>query len=105
MTREKMVYVSQFMVTKGIPKDLRDKIHRYLDYNWDLKKMIKIEEEELMGMLNNELRDQIKSHLTGRILLEVDLFSKNFGMDFLSSITHIFAKKSYAVDDNIIYED
>jgi hypothetical protein len=45
------------MLTKGIPKDLRDKIHRYLDYNWDLKKKIKIEEEELMDLLNKELKD------------------------------------------------
>lgn len=103
--REKMNYVTQFMMTKGIPRDLRDKIHRFLEYNWELKKNIKIEEEELMDLLNNELKDQIRSHLTGRILLEVDLFSKNFNMDFLSSMTHIFNKKSYAVDDNIIYED
>ena len=93
------------MINKGIPKDLRDKIHRYLDYNWDLKKKIKIEEEALMDLLNNELKDQIRSHLTGRILLEVDLFSKNFNMDFLSQMTEIFIKKSYALDDNIIYED
>lgn len=43
--------------------------------------------------------------MTGRILLEVDLFSKNFSVEFLSQMTHIFKKKSYAVDDNIIFED
>jgi hypothetical protein len=41
---------------KGIPKELRDKIHRFLDYNWELKKTIKIDEEELMELLNHELR-------------------------------------------------
>lgn len=78
------------MTTKGIPKDLRDRIHRYLDYNWELKKSIKIDEDELMELLNNDLRNQIKSHLTGRILLNVEFFEKNFEVDFMSQITHIF---------------
>lgn len=67
-----MIYVNQFMTTKGIPKELRDKINRYLDYNWETKKKIKIEEDELMELLNKDLKDQIKSHLTGRILLDVN---------------------------------
>lgn len=72
------------MNTKNIPKELRDKINRYLDYNWETKKKIKIEEEELMDLLNNELKSQIKSHITGRILLDVNVLQKNFGADFLS---------------------
>lgn len=100
-----MLYVTQFMLNKGIPKDLREKINRYLDYNWNLKKKIKIDEEELMEILNKDLGCQVQSHLTGRILLEVELFYKNFNMDFLSKMTTIFERKSYAVDDNIIYED
>lgn len=57
MHREKMVYVNQFMNQQGIPKDLRDKIHRYLDYNWEFKKKIKIEEDELFALLNYDLKD------------------------------------------------
>lgn len=32
---EKMKYVNRFMKQKGIPEDLRNKIVRYLEYNWE----------------------------------------------------------------------
>lgn len=43
-------------------------------YQWEMKKQIKIEEGEVMGMLNSELRETIQSFITGRILLCSDFF-------------------------------
>ena len=58
-----------------------------------------------MMLLNYELRSSIKSHLTGRILLNVECFEENFGIEFLSAVTSLFVKRTYSNDDNIIYED
>jgi hypothetical protein len=51
-----------------LPRDLRTKIIRYLEYNWEEKKKIKIEEGELYDLLNKNLRDKITVCLNGRIL-------------------------------------
>jgi len=47
---------------------LRLKIRRYLEYMWDSKKEIKIDEKEVMAMLNESLREKITVYLNGRIL-------------------------------------
>ena len=69
------------MITHDIPLDLRIKIRKYLQYNWELKKEVKIEEEELMNLLNEDLRNLISSCYTGRIILKTEFFEKNFELD------------------------
>jgi len=99
-----MNYVNLFMKSKGIPKELRVKIRRYLEYNWELKKTMKIEEEEVMGLLNEDLASKITVFLNGRILQSISCL-QDFPIDFLSQLTFIFIKKTFAVDENIIYEN
>ncbi len=98
-----MTYVNKFMANKGLPKDLRAKIRRYLEYNWEYKKMIKIEEEEVMYLLNEDLKSKITVYLNGRHLHFIDLFGE-FRLDFISELTFQLQKKKYALDDNIIFE-
>lgn len=71
---ERMKYVNRFMKQKGIPDDLRTKIIRYLEYNWELKKQYKIEESEVYSMLNENLRDKITVYINGRILQNTQVF-------------------------------
>lgn len=52
---EKMKYVNKFMKQKGLPDELRARIVRYLEYNWEQKKQIKIEENEVYNLLNENL--------------------------------------------------
>lgn len=66
--REKMNYVNKFLLTKKIPSELRLRIRRYLEYMWESKKIIKIDEKEVMAMLNESLREKITVYLNGRIL-------------------------------------
>lgn len=63
-----MNYVEQFLREKEIPIDLRQQVKRYLEYNWELKKLYKIEESQLLGLLNDNLRGKIIVYLNGRIL-------------------------------------
>ena len=51
------MYVNQFMVKKDMPPELRMKIRRYLDYIFESKKDIKVEEAEVFSMLNEGLKD------------------------------------------------
>ena len=102
--KEKMTYVNQFLVHKDIPKDIRMKVRHYLEYVWTSKKEIKIEEKEVMDILNENLRDKLILYLNGRILKNIKVF-EDFDIEFLSEITFIFKQVTYMIDDNIIVED
>ena len=102
--KEKMTYVNQFLVHKDIPKDIRMKVRHYLEYVWTSKKEIKIEEKEVMDILNENLRDKLILYLNGRILKNIKVF-EDFDIEFLSEITFIFSQVTYMIDDNIIVED
>ena len=102
--KEKMTYVNQFLIHKDIPKDIRMKVRNYLEYVWTSKKEIKIEEKDVMKILNENLRDKLTLYLNGRILKDIKVF-EDFDLEFLSEITFIFAQVTYMIDDNIIVED
>lgn len=87
--KEKMNYVNKFLVQKQIPFELRLRIRRYLEYMWEMKKQIKIDEKEVMAMLNESLREKITVYLNGRILQRMTYFT-SFGLDMLSELTFYF---------------
>jgi len=58
-----MQYIQQFMHLRSIPQDLQVKIKNYLRYNWELKKDLKIEENEVMDMLNDDLKGKLVVYL------------------------------------------
>ncbi|CDW85301.1 UNKNOWN [Stylonychia lemnae] len=102
--REKMMYVNQFLSSKSIPKDLIARINKYLQYNWELKKQIKIEEKELMDLLNSDLRDRITIYLNGQILHKIRALD-SFKIDFKSSLTFAMKRKSFSTDENLVVEE
>ena len=42
--RERMMYTNQFMKNKDMPLDLRRKVRRYMDYIYESKKEVKVDE-------------------------------------------------------------
>jgi hypothetical protein len=99
--KEKMTYVNQFLIRKEIPKELRLKIRRYLEYVLNSKKSVKVDQEEVFEVLNKNLEIKMRAFLNARILKNIKVF-KNFEIDFLSDITKQFKKQTFTVDDNII---
>jgi hypothetical protein len=87
--REMMNYVNKEMISKQIPSELRMKIRRYLEYNYEQKKIVKIDEGEVFALLNENLKEKITVYLNGRILKNMKFFEE-FGLDFLSELTFYF---------------
>lgn len=44
------------------------RIVRYLDYNWEMKKNLKIDEEDVYKLLGENLRDEILLQINGLVL-------------------------------------
>ena len=98
-----MIYVDRFLKQKCIPLNLRVQVKRYLEYNWQLKKIYKIEEYDLLSLLNENLRGKITVYFNGRILQNIDVLCK-FPIEFLSNLSFLMRKQTYSIDDNLIIE-
>ena len=72
--KEKILHVNQFLMHKQIPKYLRLKVRRYLEYMFEYKKQYKLSEIEVLNMLNENLKDQVIVHLNGRMLKKTRIF-------------------------------
>ena len=98
-----MQFVLQFLALRNIPVEIRVKIKRYLDYNFEMKKLLKIEEEEVFELLNDDLKGKMIVYLNGRLLQSVNVFQE-FPLEFLSSLTFILNRRSITMDDYIFNE-
>jgi hypothetical protein len=78
-----MNYVEIFLREKKIPAPLRLNIRRYLEYNLEVKKICKIEESEVLSILNDNLKNKLTVYLHGRLLQNI-LVLNSFPIDFLS---------------------
>ena len=87
-----------------MPKDLNVKIKRFLDFNFELKKDLKIEENEVMSLLNDDLKGTLAVYYNGRILKSVAVFSE-FSLEFLSSLTFVLNKRTYTSEEYIFNEE
>ena len=65
--------------------------------------MYKLQEKDVLNMLNNDLRDQVMIYLKGRILQNSHAF-QHFNLVFLSFICFEFESMPFALDDNIFEE-
>ena len=98
-----MTYVNQFLIRKEIPKELRLKIRRYLEYVLNSKKSIKVDQEEVCSILNKNLEFKMRALLSGRILKNIKVL-KRFDDAFLTEMVGLFKKQTFSLDDNIVGE-
>jgi hypothetical protein len=91
------------MIHHKLPTEFRIKVRHYMNYLYDSKKLDKLEEEDVMEMLNENLRFETTVHLNGKLLNETPLF-KSFDVEFLSQLTFIIKKRIFVIDEHIFYE-
>lgn len=75
----------------------------YLDYLVDYKKKYKLEEKDVLGMLNLTLRKQVIAFLNGKMLEECPFFCE-FSDGVISKITFQLIRKTFSIDDHIFDE-
>lgn len=81
--REKIMQVNDFMIHNHIPLKFRIKVRRYLNYLYDNKKEYKLDEQDVLDMLNDNLKVETTIHLNGKLLNDTPFF-KSFEVAFLS---------------------
>lgn len=71
-----MMYVNKYMINKQMPKNLRLKIRRFLDYNFEQKKDIKLEDKDIYLEMNRNLKLRLQVFLIGRILTKISFLDR-----------------------------
>lgn len=66
----KSLHINQFLQSKDIPNEFRLEIMTYLEYLIEYKRNYKLEENEVLEMLNDNLREQVIAFLNGRMLMD-----------------------------------
>ena len=98
--RTQMLNINRFLLHRRIPKEMRTKVRRYLDYVMDEKKKSQIEEHELMALLSAPLRDELLIFFHGTIMHNCSMFD-DFPIDFLSYLTFFMNSEQFSVGDTI----
>ena len=65
--------------------------------------MYKIEENEVLTLLNDNLRGKIIVYFNGKILKSIEVLG-SFPIEFLSNLSFILTKRVYAIDDDCVIE-
>lgn len=102
--RERMLYVEQFLRQKDIPEQLRKKVRRYLEYILEQKKIYKIEETEVLELLNVNLKGKVEVYLNACVFYNITIFMK-FPIEFLSNLNYILQPQIFALNETIIFEE
>lgn len=89
---------------KKIPKVFHKKIKRYFQYIIENKRQYKLEENEVMEMLNDNLKVELVVHLNGKMLHDSTLF-RYFSLTFLSDLTFALIRETYTIEEAIFNED
>lgn len=71
---------------------------------FEYKKQYTLSEIEVLNMLNENLKDQVKVHLNGRMLKNTRIFGI-FDFRFLSEITFLFLNETFFMYEHIFEEN
>lgn len=95
--------VTQYMTKKKVPRAIMQKVQRYFKYIVKNKREFKLELEEVLDLLNDNLRMELIVHLNGKMLHDSPIF-RFFSLSFLGELTFTLKTETYGFDD-IIYEE
>lgn len=68
--RLRSLHINQFLVHENISNEFRIKIMTYMEFLIDYKQKYKLEENEVLDMLNENLREWVIAYLNGRIIMD-----------------------------------
>ncbi|CDW79507.1 UNKNOWN [Stylonychia lemnae] len=102
--RENMFYVGKWMKQHDLGNELRVQIRRYLEFQWDLREQMKIEEEDVMNLLNEDLREKLILYTNAKSLRNLS-FCNQFKLEFITDLAFQMKSQTFGVGENVIMVD
>ena len=101
--RKRVMALNSYMKQKALPHDLRFRVRRYLDYIWEHQEKNKMEEDDILEMLSEPLRDEIYTHTRGPVFRTYSLF-ENFSSSFPLLLSKELSPEVFAPGDSVFDE-
>jgi len=73
--KNKIMYINKSLEENEVDEVLRNKIKAYLEFKLERKIAEKIDEEEIFGLLNTNLLEEIKLEINGQLLFNFGYFN------------------------------
>jgi len=102
--KEKILHINQYLLQKQIPPNLRKQVRRYLEQRLEHKKKEKMNQNEVLKMLNKNLMDEVLVQIVGCILRKQRLFVTMFDDRLQSEILFMLKQRTVLMDDHIFDE-
>ena len=100
----KIMTIGVFLTERGIDEDLRFKIKTYLENELRTKLETKINEFEILGMVNKSLKEQIVIELNGLIISMCDIYFGGYeGSDKVCILLTSLIKDETIIKNDIIF--
>lgn len=97
------LHIYQYLLYHKIPASLRSRIMSYLEFMIEDKRKHKLNESQVLDLLNENLREQVIAYLNGRILNSCKSFMM-FDMMFISEITFMLERSLFLMNDTVFEE-
>lgn len=101
--RESVVSVNSYMKNFNLPSDLQFRVRRYLEYRWEHDKSNTMDEEAILQLLSEPLREEIYANIHGKLVRRCKLFD-GFGPNFIMQFTKLLKTEIFAPGDSIFDE-
>ena len=100
-----MISLNSYLKHKHISRGLKGKVKNFLTYNLKYYSQIRAEEETIMNLLSEQLRNEMVIEINGRILNSSAIFSHLFSHRMTWHITLIMSQVICSPDEIILRED
>lgn len=101
--RNTVLRTNAYMKRFNLPRELQFRVRRYLDFKWDTEDDHFIDEESVMSMLSDPLRNEICAFIHGGIIKSCPPIL-GFTDSFIQQLTKTFRSEIFAPGDSIFNE-
>ncbi|CAD8099542.1 unnamed protein product [Paramecium sonneborni] len=101
--QKRIAEINNYMGKVKIPKQLQNRVRRYLQYLWDTHRSIN--QESICSNLSVSLKFEFTIQVNGNILANYKLICQTFSRNFLIELTQILIEQTFQPDEYIFIEN
>lgn len=100
---ETILNTNSYMRRHNLPRELQFRVRRYLDYKWDTEDTHYFDEESVMSMFSEPLRNEISAFMHSSIIRSCPSIL-GFSESFVQQLSKTFRSEIFAPGDSIFNE-
>lgn len=103
--KQALVSLNEYMKSKRVSPDIKIKVKRYLEHALDYQNIVKVNEDGLLGLLSEKLRNEIIIDANGKVLKTAKILVDTFTKKLLVETTMILKEAIFSNEEIVYRED